>query len=74
MPLSRICLSARQADRSRYSFQITSAVAAHRAVWTNVRAMVGRALIFRANSQIKGSALTSSIIGTGSRCSFPKTH
>src|SRR5215472_13682659 len=49
-------------------------VAVHRAASTNVRATVGSGLTIQGNSQIKGIALSTSIIDQRSRCWFPKIH
>jgi len=46
--------------------------AVHQARLTNVRVMVGQALIFPAHLQIRDSALNTSTIAQGSRCLFPR--
>jgi quercetin dioxygenase-like cupin family protein len=74
MPSSRICSSGLRAGRSRCSFPITSGVAVHRVPWTNVRAMDGQLLIFRANSQIKDSASPSLTSDQEFRCLCPRIH
>ena len=48
--------------------------AVHQARLTNVRVMVGQALIFPAHLQIRDSALNTSTIAQGSRCLFPRIH